>query len=182
MRGVHRDGAVALRADTWSQPPVKPPAVQLTESVHPGGEAAGGGGGGVGTGPWCRFACLWQRLLASRHCTFRPSVGPGVIWLCQPRVGGGGGGRDALEGQGPQRGPQKRLGRRLEAVAKAIGGGYCRLQMPLRLALGVRGTVAGHRLAPWRRGGGGYLPPFRCIPGGAGGFHSLTKRSWWACA
>ena len=27
-----------------------------------------------------------------------------------------------------------------------MGGGYCRLQMPLKLALGVRGTVAGHRL------------------------------------
>ena len=42
--------------------------------------------------------------------------------------------------------PQKRLGRRLEEVAKAVGGGYCRLPMALRLALGVRGTVAGHRL------------------------------------
>ena len=31
-------------------------------------------------------------------------------------------------------------------------GGYCRLQMPLRLALGVRGTVAGRRL-------GGLPPP-----------------------
>ena len=40
----------------------------------------------------------------------------------------------------------KRLGRRLEEVAKAVGGGYCRLQMPLKLALGARGTVAGHRL------------------------------------
>ena len=47
---------------------------------------------------------------------------------------------------GPRRGPRRRLGRRLEEVAKAVGGGYCRLQMPLRLALGVRGTVAGHRL------------------------------------
>ena len=48
--------------------------------------------------------------------------------------------RDALEGRGPQRGAQRRLGRRLEEVAKAIGGGYCRLQMPLQLALGVRET------------------------------------------
>ena len=47
-----------------------------------------------------------------------------------------------------------RLGRRLEEVAKAVGGGYCRLQMPLRPAPGVRGTVAGHRLdwTPWRGG------------------------------
>ena len=27
-----------------------------------------------------------------------------------------------------------------------VGGGYCRLQMPLRLALAVRKTVAGHKL------------------------------------
>ena len=32
-----------------------------------------------------------------------------------------GGGRDALEGQGPERRPQRRLGRRLEEVAKAGG-------------------------------------------------------------
>ena len=50
-----------------------------------------------------------------------------------------------------------RVDRRLEEVAKAVGAGYCRLQMPLRLALGVRGTVAGHRLGAL--GGGGYLPP-----------------------
>ena len=59
---------------------------------------------------------------------------------------GGRGDRDALEGKGPQRRPKKRLDRRLEEGAKAVGGGYCRLRMPLKLALGVRGTVAGHRL------------------------------------
>ena len=47
--------------------------------------------------------------------------------------------------------------RRLEEVAKAVGGSYCRLQMPLKLALAVRGTLAGHRQAP--RGGGGGYPP-----------------------
>ena len=81
-------------------------------------------------------------------------------------AGGGGGGqgtpRDALEGKGPQRRPQRRLGRRLEEVAKAVGGGYCRLQMPLKLALAVRGTVAGHRVGALESGGG---PPFQCIPG-----------------
>ena len=30
--------------------------------------------------------------------------------------------RDALEGKGPQRRPQKRFDRRLEEVAKAVGG------------------------------------------------------------
>ena len=68
--------------------------------------------------------------------------------------GGGVGGRDALEGKGPQRRLQKRRDRRLEEVAKAVGGGYCRLQIPLSLALGVRGTVAG-RLGALERGGGG---------------------------
>ena len=69
--------------------------------------------------------------------------------------------RDALEGKGPQRRPQKRLDRRLEGVAKAVAGGNCRLQMPWKLALAVRETVA-IGWAPWR---GGYLPPFQCIPG-----------------
>ena len=59
---------------------------------------------------------------------------------------GGVGGRDALEGKGPQRRPQKRLDRRLGEVAEAVGAGYCRLQVPLELALAVGETVAGHRL------------------------------------
>ena len=64
--------------------------------------------------------------------------------------------------EGPQRRPQKRFGRRLEEVAKAVGGGYCRLQMPLRPVLGVRGTVGGHRLgAPEGRG---YLPSLPMHP------------------
>ena len=64
------------------------------------------------------------------------------------REPGGPSRRDASEGNGSRRRPQRRLGRRLEEVAKAVGGGNCRLPMPLRLALGVRGTVAGHRLGP----------------------------------
>ena len=50
----------------------------------------------------------------------------------QPRAPEGNGWRS------PRRWPQRRLGRRLEEVAKAVGGGYCRLQMPLRLAPDVR--------------------------------------------
>ena len=73
------------------------------------------------------------------------------------------GGRDALEGKGPQRRPQKRSRRRLEEVAEAVGGGYCRLQMPLRLAFAVRGTAAGHRLGALEGGG---LPLFQCVPSG----------------
>ena len=72
----------------------------------------------------------------------------------------GSAGRDALEGKGW---PQRRFGRRLEEVAKAVGGGYCRLHMPLKLALGVRDTVPGRRLGALEGGGG-----FQCIPGYGG--------------
>ena len=65
--------------------------------------------------------------------------------------------RDALEGKGPQRWPQKPLDRRLEEVAPAVGGGCCRLQMPLKPALAVRKTVAGHGLGALE--GGGVHPP-----------------------
>ena len=79
-------------------------------------------------------------------------------------VGGGVRGRDALEGNGPQRRPQKRLDRRLEEVSKAVRGDYCRLQMPLKRALAVRETVAGHWLGALEERGGAYLPPSLCIP------------------
>ena len=79
----------------------------------------------------------------------------------------GGAGRDALEGQGPQRWPQRRFDRRWEEAAKAVGGGYCRLQMPLSLALSVRETVAGHRLRALE-GGGGTPPPGSDASLGAG--------------
>ena len=49
----------------------------------------------------------------------------------------------------------------MDEVLKAVGGGYCRLPMPLKLALAVRETVAGHRLGTLEGGGGG-LP---IIPG-----------------
>ena len=72
--------------------------------------------------------------------------------------------RGALEGKGPRRRPQRRLDRRLEEVAKAVGGGYCRLQMRFKLALASRGTVAGHRLGALERGGGGIPPPLPMRP------------------
>ena len=68
--------------------------------------------------------------------------------------------RDALEGKAPQRRPQKRLDGRSEEVAKAVGGDYCRLQMPLTLALGVRGQWLGIGWGPWRGG---------CLAQGLGG-------------
>ena len=71
--------------------------------------------------------------------------------------------RDALEGKGPQGRPQRRLDGRLEEAAEAVGGGYCRLQMPLSPALGVRGTVAGHGLGALE-GGQGTPPSFPLHP------------------
>ena len=72
----------------------------------------------------------------------------------------GGRGRDALEEEGPGRRSQRRLGRRLEEVAEAVGGGYCRLQMPSKLTW-RQGTVAGHRLGALE---GRTSPPFQYIP------------------
>ena len=82
-------------------------------------------------------------------------------------------GDGALEGKGPQRRPQRRLDRRLEEDAKAVGGGYCQLQMPLKPALAVRETAGGSRLGAL--GGGGslhvFVTPRQAIadPQGAGG-------------
>ena len=79
-----------------------------------------------------------------RWICIRPPMAQ-VVWGRGGGSWGGGGGRDALEGKRPQRRLKWPLDRRLEEVAKAVGGGYCRLQMPLKLALAVGGTVAG----PW---------------------------------
>ena len=85
--------------------------------------------------------------------------------------------RDALEGDGPP-----------EAVRQAIGGGcqsgWGRLQMPLRLALGVTGTVAGHRLGALDGGGGlwtcvgGAAPPPHEGCGRGGGGPPVRDMSW----
>ena len=84
---------------------------------------------------------------------------------------------DVLEGKGPRR----RLYRWLEEVAKAVGGGYCRLHMPLGLALAVRETVAGHRLGALEGGMGvpprlpmhPYVAPFGPSPQG-----SASEEGW----
>ena len=81
----------------------------------------------------------------SRAVPLQTTTGPSPSMdrsSAQSTAGGGGGhtgghraeGRHAFEGKGPRRRPQNRLDGRLEEVAKAVGGGYCRLQMPLRLA------------------------------------------------
>ena len=110
----------------------------------------------------------------------RSTCGAGGWWVVswggwgKPRMfGGGGGGRDALEGKAHQRRPQRRLGRQLEEVAEAVGASYCQLQMPLKLALAVRERVAGHRLGALE-GVGGYLPLLPMHPwGGDGGIWML---------
>ena len=56
----------------------------------------------------------------------------------------------SLEGKAPQRRPQERLDRRSEEIAKAVGGGYCRLEMPLELELSVWGHWLGMGLAHWK--------------------------------
>ena len=78
-------------------------------------------------------------------------------------------------GKGPQVWPQKWLDRRFEEVAKAVGGSCSRLQMPLKLALAVRDTVARHRPgAPLERG----VPPplSNASPGGGGGWSATADR------
>ena len=112
----------------------------------------------------CRWKTRCQALKPNPYVSFFPTM--------VPLVGGGGG--VALEGKGPQR---WRLDRWLEEVAKPVAGGYCRLQMLLKLTLGVRETAAGYRLGARGVGGGsppmhpwgGVGPPFQCIPGGGGG-------------
>ena len=87
----------------------------------------------------------------------RQAVGGGCQsgWVgCGPRGGWIGGWSTLPNRLGPLR-PQKRSDRRLEEVVKAVGGGYCRLQMPLDRHVPFRGTVAGHRLGALEGGGGG---------------------------
>ena len=91
-----------------------------------------------------------------------------------PRNGGGGG---CIRREGPQRRPQRRLDRRLKEVAKAVGGGYCRLQMPLKLALGGREIVAGRRLGTLEGGGGVATPSFKPRPAHTPTHHSRTYQA-----
>ena len=60
-------------------------------------------------------------------------------------------------------------------VAKAVGGGRCRLRVPLKLAVAIRETVAGHRLGTLE--GWGVTPPFQSIPGQPSTTASTTDHS-----
>ena len=65
-----------------------------------------------------------------------PQTPSPVPWTCGPAHAGACP-SDASEGKGRQRRPQERLGRRLEEVAEAVAGGYCRLRTPCWPALDV---------------------------------------------
>ena len=66
--------------------------------------------------------------------------------------------------------------RRLGEVVKAVGGGYCQLQMPSKLALGVRETVARPRLGALEAGGG-TTSPLPMHPFGGGGGANRRRQS-----
>ena len=109
---------------------------------------------------WPKAKTLLQNpaaLLDSLMKYDRDNIPDKIIQKIEPLGMRGRAYRVASQGKEPQRRPQKRLDRRLEEVVQAVGGGYCRLQMLLKLALGVRGTVAGHRLGALEGGGG--VPP-----------------------
>ena len=78
--------------------------------------------------------------------------------LCSAqRHGAGGGTRDALEGKVPRRQSQKRLGRRLEEVAKAVGGRLLSVTNAIEAGTCRQGD-SGWAWAG-RPGGGGGVPP-----------------------
>ena len=81
-----------------------------------------------------------------------------------------------VEGSRPQRRPQ----RRLEETAEAVVGGYCQLQLPFRLACGVRETAAGRRLDALKVGGYPLLLLTPAQPASGGG--CLPQPRWAVCA
>ena len=160
-----------------ARPPPLPPTTPSGPQVMARYRAAAGGLPCLHLHSCCRSNCYstaaasLRATAARRSCCTRPchllrvAAGPPrsrvgtPAWVCLCVCRPSGPGVMASQGEGPQRRPQMRLGRRLEGVAKAVGGGYCRLQMPLKLAFAVRETGAGHRLVALEGRGGGALPP-----------------------
>ena len=107
-----------------------------TEGLYPGGSVLLWGpegllGWGWGCGPWQTGrgggGGVTPQLIhqspsppPSRVPPRWESGGPKGGTMLGP-AGVGGGGHDALEGKGPQRRPQRRLGRRLEGVGAGVG-------------------------------------------------------------
>ena len=87
------------------------------------------------------------------------------------------------KGRGPEAAREAVRQAAREAVRQAAGGGcqsgwgggYCRLQTPLRLALGVRETVAGHGLGAVE--GGRVPPPLPMHPPRESSSGALLKRA-----
>ena len=123
-----------------SAPP--PPFPTGHHSTPPGAGGGGGGHAGPGSSPHCNW------LRACHHHRSSLPIVPGdtlnarsvrvLCVLCSV-----GWGRGAPGGKGPQRRPHQRLGRRLEAVAEAVGGGYCRLQNAIEPGTGRDGGRGG---------------------------------------
>ena len=99
------------------------------------GDAQTGAGAGAGRrrsekrraaevvgGRWPHCAAPTPSLPGHGACAMHVTMNPSGTPWCIPRA------RNALEGKGPQR----RLGRRLEEIAKEVEGGYYWLQMPFR--------------------------------------------------
>ena len=69
---------------------------------------------------------------------------------------GGGGGQGGFRRDGTSEAAPEAVRSAVGGGSKAVRGGFCQLQMPVKLAVAVRETVAGHRLGALERGG---VPP-----------------------
>ena len=81
--------------------------------------------------------------------------------------GAGGGGQGVFRRDRTSEAAPEAVRSAVGGGSKAVRGGFCQLQMPLKLAVAVRETVAGHRLGALK--GGGVPPPFPMHPWGGGG-------------
>ena len=118
-----------------------------------------------------------KRWLASKATSANPRRRKAVQSRCEGRVNRGTGRFQAcycvrhllseehrpgihLKGRGLRGSP--RLDRRIEEVSEAVLGRYCRLQIPLNLAVAAKETVARHMLGALEgagRPGGWWIPP-----------------------
>ena len=96
-------------------------------------------------------ASMWGGGGGGRGQSGGPRPAPLHPMMCSKRGGGGGeAGQGYIRREGIQTWSQRRVDRRLEGVAKAVGGGYCRLPMPLSMALAIERQWLGVGRAPWR--------------------------------
>ena len=74
-------------------------------------------------------------------------------------LGGGGGGQGCIRREGTSEAAPEAVRQSVGGGCQSGGEGYCRLQMPLKPAIAVTGTVAGRRLGALDAGGGGVPAP-----------------------